>query len=310
MSPEIFEKANPKQEIIPEAKPARKLSPGVVLFLITCLGLIVSEVLILISIHKSSPLPLPDLSGGKAILSVRFDNPKALEGWKEHIFHQKTKFEIKPASEGEIALRSASQNASSAIYQDVDVAPDQKPILSWEWKIVKFPSNKQNKIFGAKSDNDFGARVYVIFGNRKNPLFSNVIQYVWDDYFPEGTSAKSPSSGRVRLLVLRKGNQLPTGGWYAEKRDLVQDYEKLFGKIPNQNLKVVSLMSDSDNTKTESEAFFRSISLKSSQDEVALAAKSGEQGWVNFNFFSDVGHFFKRISGTRLLKHNKNSSAS
>ena len=97
---------------------------------------------------------------------------------------------------------------------------------------------------------------------------SDVIQYVWDDHFPEGVYVESPYSKRVRILVVRSGRTANQDGWVAEKRDLVKDYEMLFGKQPRGSLLAIGLMSDSDNTGTVAEALYRHFAIEKTQKEV------------------------------------------
>ena len=165
---------------------------------------------------------------------------------------------------GEHYLRATSHGGSSAIFKELNISPSEHPVLSWEWKAVKFPSHKKNKILADKPDNDYAARVYVVFG-KHNPFTSDMIQYIWDDYFPEGAHTQSPYSERVKILVVKKGHSDPEGRWTPEKRDLVKDYEMLFSKPLQNNVRAVAIMSDSDNTRTESEAYFKRLSIQISR---------------------------------------------
>lgn len=215
--------------------------------------------------HPASP-PAASISNPAAhppLLEINFDSPAHLGGWKEHVFQGKSSYEIIAGENGNGFLRAASQNTSSAIFREVNIPAAQRPILSWEWKAVTFPGNKKNQRLAAKSDNDYAARVYVMFG-KNNPWTADVIQYVWDDYFPEDARGQSPYSNRVKVLVVEHGSGQKPDGWVLEKRDLVQDYQMMFGKLPKENLRVVALMSDSDNTGTRSEAAFRKIKLERS----------------------------------------------
>ena len=178
------------------------------------------------------------------------------------MFEGKSRYEVKPARDGTNALFASSRGTSSAIFREVNIPISERPILSWEWRAAKFPSRKKNQVLADKSDNDYAARVYVVFG-KNNPWMSDMIQYVWDDYFPKGSHGQSPYSNRVKILVVEHGKK-GADEWKKERRDLVQDYEMLFGKHPHHPVRAVALMSDSDNTHTDSEAVFRWIRLEKS----------------------------------------------
>lgn len=187
--------------------------------------------------------------------------PSNLEQWKEHVFHGKTLYQVETGENNETIVHAVSQATSSLLFQEINVKRSDRPFLTWEWKAIRFPSNKKNEILASKSDNDFAARVYAVFQGR-TPLTSHMIQYVWDDYFPDGTYVESPYSSKVKIVVVQSGRPNSSDGWVREKRDLVKDYEMLYGNPPRGNLIAVGLMSDSDNTGTVSEAYYRRLSIE------------------------------------------------
>jgi len=191
-----------------------------------------------------------------------FNSPASIKDWRERSFHGKTQFEIKKEPKtGENALRAYSKSASSALFKEMDIDISKRPILVWEWKVLKFPTGKKNQALAAKKDNDYGARVYAVFKGDM-PFQQDIIQYVWDDHFKEGEHADSPFLKKVKIFVAKNGPLDPSGKWIFERRDLAKDYRTLFGKKPERNLVVIGMTSDSDNTKSESEAYFRRIAIE------------------------------------------------
>jgi hypothetical protein len=189
-----------------------------------------------------------------------FDRPVALKDWSEKMFRGKTDYAVADAG-GEPALRAASKGTSSAIYKEVDVPIHLMPQLEWEWRVARFPSGKkEGAAFDAAETNDFPARLYVIFKGR-SIFSSDIIEYLWDDRFPQGTHGRSPHSERVRMLVLRSGAPADPAAWAAEKRDLVADYRLLFGKEPSRDVGALAFMCDSDDTQSESESFVKQITV-------------------------------------------------
>ncbi|MBI3999670.1 MAG: DUF3047 domain-containing protein [Candidatus Omnitrophica bacterium] len=207
--------------------------------------------------------PPPDQASFRSLATFELSAGQAFfQEWKEHIFHKKTVYKIETDENGENFLHATSHGASSVLFKQMNIKPSEHPFLTWEWKAIRFPSNKQNKTLAAKSDNDFVARVYVAFRgqNLLSPLSSDVIQYVWDGHFPEGTHAASPFSKRTKIFVIRSSSEV-LGAWMVEKRDLVKDYEMLFGKPLRGSIIAVGIMSDSDNTGTDSEAYYRRLAI-------------------------------------------------
>lgn len=173
--------------------------------------------------------------------------------WKEHVFKSPTSYRVEDGT-----LHASSRGNSSMIYQNMRVNLSERPFLEWEWKAVQFPSNKKGKTLADKSNNDFAGRVYAIFKG-SSPIAADVIQYVWDDRYPEGTSSGSPFLKNVKILVVQSG---ASEEWVSEKRDILEDYHRLFGRNPRWPLSAVAIMSDSDNTQTQSEIYYRNLSLK------------------------------------------------
>ena len=213
---------------------------------------------------SSVSIPLPGQVALYPLVTIQFNDSSFFREWKEHVFNGKTSYRIEMIENSEKVLHATSHGTSSVLFKQVDVSLSKRPFLTWEWKAASFPSKKQDKVLAARSDNDFVARIYIAFRGRI-PLSSDVIQYVWDDHFPVGTSASSPFARSNKVLVIRSGQTPPSESWVAEKRDLVADYQKLFGKNPHGNVMAIGLMSDSDNTGTESEAYFRRLSIQKSQ---------------------------------------------
>lgn len=191
-----------------------------------------------------------------------FDKPGSLQGWEEHSFKKKTHFsQIKDPVTGAGVLRAYSNAASSGIFHKVKVPVEKRPHISWEWRAVKFPYKKNHSTLGTKAENDYAMRVYAVFQG-PTILLSKAIQYVWDEHFPEGTHASSPSSGRVKVLVVHSGQPDPGRPWVKERRDVMRDYQMLFGEKPKKGLAAVAIMTDSDNTASEAEAYIKSIAVE------------------------------------------------
>ena len=106
------------------------------------------------------------------------------------------------------------------------------------------------------------ARIYVIFPGA-NFFKSDIIEYIWDERVPIGTTVSSPYSERVKLFILRSGpSSGGPSGWIKEERNVTKDYQKLFGRDPQKPVGAIALMSDSDSTGTSAEADFTAIEIK------------------------------------------------
>lgn len=190
-----------------------------------------------------------------------FQNQNSMKMWEEKIFKGKTRFTVHRESKAGF-LNALSQDACSGLYMKVTYETTPDLYLSWKWKAVLFPQKKETDRLSNKSEDDFAARVYVIFPG-SSFFKSDVIEYVWDEKIPRETAATSPYSDRVKLFVIRSGAPTPENdGWKEEERNLYEDYRKLFGRRPERPVGVLALMSDSDNTGTQSEANFADFTFK------------------------------------------------
>lgn len=203
----------------------------------------------------------------KVIEDYKFDQKAALKGWRDYALTKKSHYEIGKTETGEVALKASSQNTSSAIFKVVNISIDEHPVMVWEWKVTKFPTGKTNRVFGESSESDYAARVTAVFG-KQNPFNTQMIQYIWDDHFPVGTFANNSYSKNVKMLVVRSGPYSPEMGWVKEERDLIKDYEMLFGKVPANNLRGISIMTDSDDTNTSTEAYVKRLTVGKYQSKI------------------------------------------
>ncbi len=190
-----------------------------------------------------------------------FQNQGSLKNWEEKVFKGKTFYQVFTDS-NQSFLNSASNNASSGLYVRIDREAKPGLYLSWRWKAITFPQKKEPQKLSNKGEDDFAARIYVIFPG-STFFSSNVIEYIWDERLPKGTVANSPYSDRIKLFVISSGKgPEEEGGWRTEERNIYEDYLRLFGKEPKRPIGAVALMSDSDNTGTKSEANFGDIVFK------------------------------------------------
>ncbi len=222
----------------------------------------------LYQVQTQLPLPLRSTleelakNNIKLIANLQFDHPKAISEMKEKVFKGKTEYKIFVDKVKGNSLKAASDSTSSLLYKEVDVDMSvSQPILTWEWKALEFPSEKKMKSLAAKSDNDFAGRIYAMFKG-SNIFNSEVIQYVWDDHYEIGEWDSSPYSKNVRIMVVQKGFKDDDDGWTSQTRNVLSDYRMLFGKEPDKPLSAIGLMSDSDNTRTQSGLLISHIRLE------------------------------------------------
>ena len=91
------------------------------------------------------------------------------------------------------------------------------------------------------------------------PLPYATLMYVWDNRYPIGTIIPNPHTTRIRQLVVESGPGR-LGQWVDIERDVQADFRRVFGESPGALLSI-GIMTDSNNTGTETEAWFGPVSL-------------------------------------------------
>ena len=177
--------------------------------------------------------------------------------WNLKRFAGRAQFEL-AREDSRSVFRLASQSSSFALHREVDIDVQQFPILTWAWKVVRLPSRGDVRDGRA---NDQAAQVYVIFPRTPNPRSaSDVLGYVWDTQAPATTRAANATWPNVRVIVLESGSER-LGTWVHEQRNVRQDYVELFKKDPPA-VGRVALMTDSDHTRSATEALFSDLAFQ------------------------------------------------
>ncbi|MBU3958811.1 MAG: DUF3047 domain-containing protein [Candidatus Omnitrophica bacterium] len=189
-----------------------------------------------------------------------FTTERSLNEWQDKIFKGKVVYKIEHSGP-QGYLHALSIGSASAIFYRIRgrFNTEDYPMISWKWKVIRFPDKKKLKMRQGIESDDYAARVYVIFPSI-NFLVSKALEYVWDESLPEGTISESPYSKNIRLMVVQTGRD-KLDSWIFEERNIFQDYRKAFGRNPSVKIGAIALMSDADNSQDISEAYFDEIKI-------------------------------------------------
>lgn len=215
------------------------------------------------SMARRSTVDIPKAPAGpkypmKVVESFPFSDINALNGWEEKIFKGRVLYRIEKDRIMSY-VGATSEAAASALYYKVRLDPKKSPVISWRWRVEKFPEKARQENLESQEEHDFAGRVYVIF-----PTFfilnSKVLEYIWAKDLPAGSSGTSPYSKNIKLLVLESGAPGPEE-WRTEERDIVADYIKAFGRPPDRDVGAVSFMTNAEHTGTNARAMYDDIKL-------------------------------------------------
>ena len=171
--------------------------------------------------------------------------------WKEQTWG-KPAYDLEIVSDkGQPALRLRSKGETSTISRDLKggVDLDETPVLEWSWKVITLPTGGNAC---QKSTDDEAAQVYVAWLRSPEAVRSRIIGYVWDSTAPAGTICKSQKTPTVTYVVLRSGSD-GLGKWITERRNVVEDFRKIYGEAPDKPT-AVSLSIDSDDTRSSADS--------------------------------------------------------
>jgi hypothetical protein len=202
-------------------------------------------------------------------------------GWREITFSkipQHTKYTLQN-HEGQWVIKAESHSSASALVKELELDPKKYQILQWRWKIKNtLPRGDETR----KEGDDYAARVYITFkyipeqASAAERILYGIgkaiygkyppkatLNYIWANKLPQGQAADSPYTDKAKLIAVESGPAL-AGQWLIEERNLYEDYKKHFGTEPPP-INGVALMTDTDDTQGEAEAYYAGIVLKAKE---------------------------------------------
>ena len=162
-------------------------------------------------------------------------------------------------NDGHRVLHLRSQSDGSTVTKEIKgkVNLKESPILEWRWKAVLLPKGGDSR---RKEADDQAAQLYVAWPRFPEAIRSRIIGYVWDTTAPAGAIVASQKTGTITYVVVRSG-AVDLGRWITERRNVVDDYRKIYGEAPD-NPGAVSVAIDSNDTKSAAESFLGEILFK------------------------------------------------
>ena len=155
-------------------------------------------------------------------------------------------------------LKSVADNAASGLGKEIKIDLNRTPFINITWKVEKDLSGiKEN----TKKGHDFAARVFVIKKTGATPLSNRAINYVFSSNNMVGSNFPSPYTKKSidNVLATTKNN---LNVWVTVKANVKVDFKRLHDLEVNE-LDGLAIMSDTDNSKMKSIAYFQNIYFSS-----------------------------------------------
>ncbi len=155
-------------------------------------------------------------------------------------------------------LKAIADNAASGLGKEVKIDLNKTPFINITWKIEKdLPGIKEN----TKKGHDFAARVFAVKKTGATPLSNRAINYVFSSNNKIGYNSPSPytkkSIDNVLATTINNLNE-----WVTVKSNVKEDFKK-FHDLDVKELDGLAVMSDTDNSKKKSIAYYQNIYFSS-----------------------------------------------
>ena len=155
-------------------------------------------------------------------------------------------------------LKAVADNSASGLGKKVNINLNKTPIINITWKVeTDLKGIKEN----TKKGHDFAARVFVIKKTGATPLSNRAINYVFSSNNEVGTNYPSPYTKKSidNVLASTKNN---LDEWITVKANVKEDFKRLHD-LDVDELDGLAIMSDTDNSKMKSIAYFQNIYFSS-----------------------------------------------
>ena len=148
-------------------------------------------------------------------------------------------------------LKAETQGQASALYHQINIDLQQTPYLNWRWRVDQaMPLSDPH----SKDQDDYPARVYVVFQYGIFPWQIRTLNYVWTNQRPTLKHWPNPFTDQAIMIPLRNAND-HLGGWFDERVNIARDYQRVFGEPIDQALGV-AIMTDGDNSNSSALAYY------------------------------------------------------
>jgi hypothetical protein len=200
--------------------------------------------------------------------------PSGWRVWQLSGFKRPTEYRLVDHQGRTVVFARARSSASGLIFP-LSVDPREHPYLHWQWNVPALILRADNT---RRATEDSPARIVIAFDGDKSKLpideriFADqfrlltkqefpyaILMYIWENRAPVGSVIENLHTTRIRMIVADSGDA-NLGMWREETRNVFEDYKRAFGEEPGRILSV-AIMTDTDNTGEEAEAFYGDIAF-------------------------------------------------
>jgi len=235
--------------------------------------------MVLLAACAGTPEPAQDLNQSAWGAQTQLPAESAAggsSGWRQRAFPGKSATVYRAAlKNGRAALSARATQSASMMQHRMRIAPQALGRLAFSWYV---PALIDGADMARRDADDSPVRVVLAFdGDRSRlsprdamlselavaltgePMPFATLMYVWCNQCPQEGVITNPRTDRIRKIALESG-----GGnlnrWLDYERDIRADYQRAFGEAPGP-LIGVALMTDTDNTRSDAQAWYGPLRL-------------------------------------------------
>ena len=169
----------------------------------------------------------------------------------------KTQYSLGSNENGKF-MRAEANNSASGLGKKIEINLNRTPFLNITWKIEKDLKGIDEN---SKKGHDYAARVFVIKKTGATPLSNRAMNYVFSSNNDINTYQPSPFTKKSIDYVLSTTKE-NLNEWVTVKVN-VKDHFKKFHNLDLEEINGVAIMSDTDNSKLRSIAYYQNIYFSS-----------------------------------------------
>jgi len=151
-------------------------------------------------------------------------------------------------------LKAVAENAGSGLGKEIKIDLNKTPFINITWKIEEDLSGINEK---TKKGHDFAARVFAVKKTGATPLSNRAINYVFSSNHEIGQNWPSPYTKKSIDNVLSTSKE-NLNKWVTVKANVKEDFKR-FHDLNVDELDGLAIMSDTDNSKLKSVAYYQNI---------------------------------------------------
>tara|TARA_B100001175_G_scaffold161696_1_gene137057 strand:- start:99 stop:752 length:654 start_codon:yes stop_codon:yes gene_type:complete len=169
----------------------------------------------------------------------------------------KTKYTLGNNENGKY-IKAEANNSASGLGKELKINLKKTPFLNITWKVEK---DLTGIVENSKKGHDYAARVFVVKKTGATPLSNRAMNYVFSSNNDINTYNPSPFTKKSIDYVLSTTKE-DLNEWVTVKVN-VRDHFKKFHDLDLDEISGVAIMSDTDNSKLNSIAYYQNIYFSS-----------------------------------------------